>query len=132
MDKPEKSRVTYTPVPSDKPPREMTIDGRRFLLVPLEQPATAVERSPLKSPMRPDSGVTTLLTARELQIVCLVAAGLVNKQIAAELSISEWTVSTHLRRIFVKLSVDTRAAMVARCFERPSELEAVDAVEFVR
>jgi hypothetical protein len=38
-----------------------------------------------------------------------------NKQIAHQLHISEWTVATHLRRIFAKLGVDTRAAMVYRC-----------------
>ncbi len=56
-----------------------------------------------------------LLTLRELQIVILVADGLGNKQIADRLHISEWTVSTHLRRIFTKLQVDSRAAMVYRC-----------------
>lgn len=55
------------------------------------------------------------LTRRELEIVRLVAAGHVNKQIADELRISVWTVSTHLRRIFVKLGVDSRAAMTYRC-----------------
>ncbi len=55
---------------------------------------------------------STLLTARELQIVQLVAKGYVNKQIAHQLQISEWTVSTHLRRVFAKLGVDSRAAMV--------------------
>jgi DNA-binding CsgD family transcriptional regulator len=45
-----------------------------------------------------------------------VAEGRANKQIAAELGISEWTVSTHLRRIYAKLDVDTRAAMVNRCY----------------
>lgn len=55
------------------------------------------------------------LSRRELQIVVLVAEGCVNKQIADQLKISEWTVSTHLRRIFAKLCVDSRAAMVYRC-----------------
>jgi DNA-binding CsgD family transcriptional regulator len=55
------------------------------------------------------------LSRRELQVVVLVAEGCVNKQIADQLKISEWTVSTHLRRIFAKLSVDSRAAMVYRC-----------------
>ena len=32
-----------------------------------------------------------------------------------QLRISEWTVSTHLRRIFAKVGVDNRAAMVCRC-----------------
>ncbi|MBW4694606.1 MAG: hypothetical protein KME27_22890 [Lyngbya sp. HA4199-MV5] len=56
-----------------------------------------------------------LLTERELQIATLVASGQPNKQIAKQLHISEWTVSTHLRRIFMKLGVDSRAAMVYRC-----------------
>lgn len=56
-----------------------------------------------------------LLSERELQIVDLVAHGKSNKQIARKLKISEWTVSTHLRRIFIKLEVDSRAAMVYRC-----------------
>ena len=56
-----------------------------------------------------------LLSERELQIVELVAHGKSNKQIAKKLKISEWTVSTHLRRVFAKLKVDSRAAMVYRC-----------------
>jgi DNA-binding CsgD family transcriptional regulator len=41
--------------------------------------------------------------------------GKVNKQIADCLKISEWTVSTYHRRIFAKLGVDSRAAMVFKC-----------------
>ena len=57
-----------------------------------------------------------VLTKRELQIATLVAEGRVNNEIAAGLGISEWTVSTHLRRMFAKLGVDNRAALVYRCF----------------
>jgi DNA-binding CsgD family transcriptional regulator len=64
-----------------------------------------------------NAGPAQFLTARELQIVALVAEGRVNKQIAGDLRISEWTVSTHLRRVFAKLGVDTRAAMVSRCLQ---------------
>jgi DNA-binding CsgD family transcriptional regulator len=56
-----------------------------------------------------------VLTKRELQIAGLVALGRVNKQIAADLHISEWTVSSHLRRIFSKLGVRSRAALAYRC-----------------
>ena len=55
------------------------------------------------------------LTERELQIAALVAQGLSNKKVATHLCISEWTVATHLRRIFMKLQVDSRAAMVYKC-----------------
>lgn len=77
----------------------------------------------------PDTHVTEdrnpadLLTARELQIVILVARGYQTKQIAGQLHISEWTVCTHLRRIFAKLGVDNRAAMVYRCASLISRLE---------
>ena len=63
----------------------------------------------------PENDPVALLTQREFEIVRLVAFGWANKQIARRLDISQWTVSTHLRRIFLKLEVDTRAAMVYRC-----------------
>jgi len=85
--------------------KEVILEGRRYRLVPLDE-ASAPRRG---------SAAASLLTGRELQIVSLVAEGRVNKQIADQLRISEWTVSTHLRRIFAKLGVDTRAAMVSRC-----------------
>lgn len=62
-----------------------------------------------------EADLTSLLTARELQVATLVAQGLPNKKVAKKLHISEWTVATHLRRIFAKLNVDSRAAMVYRC-----------------
>jgi len=62
------------------------------------------------------------LSPREQEIVRLVAEGYPNKIIAAELDISAWTVGTHLRRIFAKLGVGSRAAMVART--APSRLRA--------
>jgi DNA-binding CsgD family transcriptional regulator len=54
------------------------------------------------------------LSPRELEISRMVMKGYPNKMIAAVLEISSWTVGTHLRRIFAKLSVTSRAAMVAR------------------
>jgi DNA-binding CsgD family transcriptional regulator len=47
----------------------------------------------------------------------MVAKGYPNKVIARVLEISSWTVSTHLRRIFAKLGVSSRAAMVAQLLE---------------
>jgi len=55
------------------------------------------------------------LSGRELEIAVLVAQGHANKNIAYRLQISEWTVATYLRRIFLKLDVESRAAMVFRC-----------------
>src|SRR5262245_52284355 len=79
--------------PAGEPPaplqRDLVLGGRRYRLIPLEGEADGV---PAEEP------VTNLLTFRELEIVALVAQGRVNKQIADDLQISEWTVSTHLRR----------------------------------
>jgi len=50
------------------------------------------------------------LTYREVQVLDLVAEGLGNAQIAAQLVISERTVHAHLRSIFSKLGVTTRTA----------------------
>lgn len=58
--------------------------------------------------------VCDLLTGRELQVAMMVSEGHGNKQIAFRLGLSEWTVTSYLRRIFAKLRVRTRAAMVAR------------------
>lgn len=72
----------------------------------------------IQAPLSDQVETTTpkeLLTQREFEIVKLVAQGWANKQIARLLKISPWTVSTHLRRIFLKLGVDTRAAMVYHC-----------------
>lgn len=62
-----------------------------------------------------DEGDIPPLTLREIEIVVMVSEGLANKVIADRLQISEWTVSTHLRRTFSKLRVDSRAEMVYRC-----------------
>lgn len=64
----------------------------------------------------PDEVVT--LSPREQEIARLIAKGLPNKVIATVLEISPWTVSTHLRRIFLKLNVNSRAEMVATLISR--------------
>jgi len=54
------------------------------------------------------------LSPREQEIARMVAKGLPNKTIAAVLEISTWTVGTHIRRMFAKFGVNSRAAMVAQ------------------
>ena len=81
-------------------------DGVRYL-ISAEAPAAAADDP------RSEPG-TDQLTPRELQIASMVCEGCTNKQIADRLHLSCWTVSSYLRRIFGKLQVRTRAAMVAR------------------
>jgi DNA-binding NarL/FixJ family response regulator len=62
----------------------------------------------------PASGGPDRLTERELDVLRLVVAGLRNKEIAAELGISENTAKFHLRNILDKLHAQNRAEVVAR------------------
>jgi DNA-binding CsgD family transcriptional regulator len=57
------------------------------------------------------------LTARELEVLRLVAAGRSNREIAAALTISEHTAARHLQNIFAKLHVSSRTAASAFAFE---------------
>jgi FixJ family two-component response regulator len=52
------------------------------------------------------------LTPREMQVLDLVADGLLNKQIAAELGAAEKTIKVHRRRIMQKMQVRTATALV--------------------
>ena len=57
------------------------------------------------------------LTAREAEVLCLVASGSTNKQMAEVLGLSEKTIARHLSNIFTKIGVSTRAAATAFAFE---------------
>ncbi len=57
------------------------------------------------------------LTEREVEVLRLVAAGLTNNEIAAELFLSTKTVSRHLSNIFTKIGVSSRAGATAFAFE---------------
>ena len=57
------------------------------------------------------------LTAREAEVLRLVAAGKTNRDIAVELVISEHTVARHLQNMFVKLGVSSRSAATAFAYE---------------
>src|SRR5262245_28243089 len=58
------------------------------------------------------------LSARELEVLTLIAQGETNRGAAARLFISEATVKTHLLHIYEKLAVNDRAAAVAVAYER--------------
>jgi DNA-binding CsgD family transcriptional regulator len=85
------------------------LNGHRYLIVCCTNPVTEVDS---------DSATAVCqLTRREREVALMVSTGLSNKQIAHQLRLSEWTVSSYLRRVFVKLGVRTRAAMVARLLD---------------
>lgn len=57
------------------------------------------------------------LTAREIQVLKLVASGITNRRIAAKLNISEKTVARHLSNIFNKLDLSSRTAATAYAYD---------------
>jgi DNA-binding NarL/FixJ family response regulator len=65
-----------------------------------------------------DSLAFVLPTARELEVLRLVARGLSNKEIGRRLGIGEGTVKTHVKAILVKLGESTRTAAVAEARRR--------------
>jgi DNA-binding NarL/FixJ family response regulator len=69
----------------------------------------------LSDPGRP--GRSTRLTARECEVLRLVATGRTNREIATLLVISEHTVARHVQNIFAKVGVGSRAAATAYAYE---------------
>jgi DNA-binding CsgD family transcriptional regulator len=87
------------------------------VLVPADAPAPF---TPSRAPFAPNTArqqiqqKTLGITARELEILALVARGLSNREIATQLFVSENTVKTHCARAFDKLGAARRTQAVQR------------------
>jgi DNA-binding NarL/FixJ family response regulator len=73
--------------------------------------AVAVAAAPAPAP-----SFTSALTVREQDVLALLATGLTQRAIAADLMISPKTVGTHIQRILVKMGVHSRAGAVALAY----------------
>lgn len=60
-----------------------------------------------------DEADLNLLTSREKEILCLVAQGLSNREIAEQLFVSRYTVESHIKHIYRKLAVTKRTKAVS-------------------
>jgi DNA-binding NarL/FixJ family response regulator len=73
--------------------------------------------APAPGPSRPAPPGLATLTEREREVVCLVAAGLSNEEIATKLTVSPLTVKTHVSRAMTKVYARDRAQLVVLAFE---------------
>lgn len=56
------------------------------------------------------------VSLREAEVLYWIARGRSNKEVGVALGISEFTVKTHLKRLFARLKIHTRTAAVAAAF----------------
>jgi ATP/maltotriose-dependent transcriptional regulator MalT len=99
----------------DEDSAEMELDAARWVFHQLgaAPDLAGVEALSRRASARPLGG----LTAREVQVLRLVAAGKTNRMIANDLVISEKTVARHVSNIFTKLGLSSRSAATGYAYE---------------
>jgi DNA-binding CsgD family transcriptional regulator len=95
---------------------EMELDAARWIFQQLGAAPDLARVDALTTRAAPRD--THGLTAREVEVLRLVAAGKTNREVASELVVSEHTVARHVQNIFAKLGVSSRTAATAFAFER--------------
>jgi DNA-binding CsgD family transcriptional regulator len=89
----------------------------RTALATFEQLGAGADVQETRALMGQPASLPRGLTAREAEVLRLVAAGKTNRDIAVELVISEHTVARHLQNLFAKIGVSSRAAATAFAYE---------------
>ena len=100
----------------DEDGAELELDAARRTLEQLGAPADLLR---LEDPSRGSGNASApgALTAREVDVLRLVASGMTNRAVAKHLVISEKTVARHVSNIFAKLGVASRSAATAYAYE---------------
>jgi DNA-binding CsgD family transcriptional regulator len=99
----------------DEATAEMEFDAARWVFQQLSATPDLKRVDALSAKATPPPDVP--LTARELEVLHLLAAGHTNRRIAAQLAISEKTVARHVSNIFTKLGLSSRAAATAYAYQ---------------
>ncbi len=106
----------------DVPPEQLVAgirvvaEGDALLAPSITRRLIAEFASASPAPAEPPRGLDEL-TARELEVFKLVARGLSNAEIAADLVVSETTVKTHVARVLMKLGLRDRVQAVVAAYE---------------
>jgi DNA-binding NarL/FixJ family response regulator len=97
--------------------RTMTPEQALAVQEPVTMPTAAPVRPSTASPVPKAPTYPDGLTAREVEVLRLVAQGMTNEQVAEQLVISPRTVNTHLTAIFSKIGVSSRGAATRYAIE---------------
>ena len=100
----------------------------RLRTAPWEERARRELRASGERARARDPSTLDQLTAQELQVAQFVATGQTNKEIAAQLFLSPRTIDYHLRKIFVKLGISSRAELIRLDLETDARPEAAERV----
>jgi len=87
--------------------------GQSILSTEVQQKLVAAAGPVAQTPVEPPDG----LTAREVEVLQLIAEGLANKEIATRLYVSEATIKSHINRLFAKTGITHRAQAVQYAYE---------------
>ncbi len=105
-------RARLSPADSRAP----ILDEARTLLERLGMQRELASAGTLMQPSAPAGASPAGLSAREVEVLRLIAQGMTNREVASTLVISERTVANHLSHIFDKIEVDNRASAAAFAF----------------
>jgi DNA-binding NarL/FixJ family response regulator len=104
----------------DVPPAELitgiSVAARGDALLAPSITRRLIEEYALKAPAEPPPGLDEL-TARELEVLKLLARGMSNAEITAHLIVSETTVKTHVAHVLMKLGLRDRVQAVVLAYE---------------
>jgi len=106
----------------DRPPEELlsairVIAAGEALLAPNVTHRLIGHFARQPDPLRPPTGALAQLTAREREVLVLIAKGLSNTEIADQLVMSVPTAKTHVSRILAKLAARDRAQLVVLAYQ---------------